>query len=107
MKRRSFIAWLCCLPAMVQAQFATFHDRAFLAGRPIAAATLPQDDMESYTDLADLNALNGGTGWDGAYVARGGDIALRGVDDMETYTDSASLNGLNGGAGWNGAYVDR
>lgn len=67
----------------------------------------PSDDMESYTDFADVNGLNGGIGWPSGYVARGGDVSVRAFDNMETYSNGASVNALNGGAGWNGAYVDR
>lgn len=109
MKRRFFLRLvaLCALPALASGQFATFQDRAFLAGPPVTATdAAPRDDMESYSDLADVNGLNGGTGWGGAYVSRGGDISVHQLDTMDTY-DSENLNGLNGGSGWAGAYVDR
>lgn len=91
-----------------RAQFASFQDLPYLAGRVSAAALgNAYDDLETYTDLAALNGLNGGSAWPSGYVDRVGDIAIRASDDLESYTDSAALNSLNGGNGWNGAYVDR
>lgn len=66
---------------------------------------LPQDNMETYTSGVDVNGLNGGATWAGAYVARNSFLNTYGTDDMESYTDGANANGLNGGTGWGGAYV--
>ena len=69
------------------------------------------DDMESYTVAGDVNGLNGGTGWLGAYADNFPGIGLGEVDDMESYTIAAALDGLNGGTAyhqfWGGPYVDR
>jgi hypothetical protein len=67
-----------------------------------------EDDMESYTDGADVDSLNGGSsGWTGAYQTVVNYTGLKAQDDMESYTDLANLNGQNGGVGWTAAYVAR
>lgn len=86
--------------------FGSFLDPAFVAlisGVEGSASDL-LDDMESYTNAADLGGLNGGTGWNAAYVSRAFDSPL---DDMESYANAADLNGLNGGSNWDGPYVSR
>jgi hypothetical protein len=86
-------------------RFLGLRDTPFLrnvgSGTPV---TLSEDDMESYSDAADLNGLNGGTGWAGAYVSNSYPYPQ---DDIESYSDTADLNGLNGGSDWAGAYVSR
>lgn len=66
-----------------------------------------RDDMESYTDGAVVNGLNGGSGWDSAYVDRPGVFGIQSNDTMESYGNGVAVNGLNGGNGWSAAYVDR
>ena len=84
-----------------------------LATDAVIAAPLTDsfDDMESYTVASDVNGLNGGTGWLGAYSDNFPGIGLGEVDDMESYTIAAALDGLNGGTAyhqfWGGPYVDR
>ena len=111
MRRRQFIksaGVLAIVPSIARGQFATFQDLAYLAG-PLSSVAdgVPRDDMESYADLAAVGGLNGGSGWNGAYVDRVGNIGIHTNDNMESYTDSAAVNGLNAGVDWNGAYVDR
>lgn len=64
------------------------------------------DDMESYSDAAAVNGLNGGTGFAAAYVDLSGLFGVQAYDSMESYSDGAAVNGLNGGNGFAGAYVD-
>lgn len=80
----------------------TLKDLPFVAGTTGAAVTLAEDDFDSYTDGVDLGGLNGGTGWNSAYVSRSVESAL---DNFDSYADTADLNGLNGGDNWNAAYV--
>jgi hypothetical protein len=79
-----------------------------LLDAPFLIATLggiPRDDMEGYSDLAFLDALNGGARWTGAYAARTNFMGVQAEDDMESYTDGADVDSLNGGSpGWTGAY---
>ena len=65
------------------------------------------DSMESYTDAAAVNSLNGGTLWNGAYTDRANAFGVVSQDDLESYSDATQLNTLNLGIGFNGAYVDR
>lgn len=70
--------------------------------------SIPQDDIESYSNGVLLDGLNGGIGWIGAYEARNNFMGVQATDDMESYTNGADLNGLNGGSmDWIGAYVAR
>ncbi len=67
----------------------------------------PSDDLESYTDAASVNGLNGGNHWNGPYVDRFAPTGIYDLEDFESYADGVAANGLNGGnLGWNGAYVD-
>ncbi len=71
--------------------------------------SFPNDDFESYTANVAVNALNGGTHWNGAYVDRFAPTGIYDQDDFESYSDSAAVDGLNGAnIGFNvGAYVAR
>jgi hypothetical protein len=108
MDRRAFInavgkwAMLLFVPITGRAQFATFHDRPYLAG-PVPPAGYTLDTFESYSPGATLAGLNGGTNWNAAWVSHDG--AGVAYDDFESYSNSTDLNGLNGGAGWTGAFV--
>lgn len=84
----------------------TLRDPAFL-GRSAAVSVNPFDDIESYSNLAALGGLNGGTNWAGAYVDRPSVTGVQSHDDVESYSSLAILNGLNGGNWTAGAYVDR
>lgn len=66
-----------------------------------------QDDFESYAASDPLDGKNGGTGWNGAWVSRGGSVGLIAEDNFESYTAGNSLNGLAGGTGWDAAWVSR
>jgi hypothetical protein len=77
--------------------------RAFLPG----GTGQIYDTVETYTDNAALNSLNGGFNWNGAYADRSSLNGVEDFDTIESYTDAAALNGLNGGAGFSAAYVDR
>ena len=82
----------------------TFFDPAFIATRTERI----YDDMESYTDMAAVNGLAGGTGFGlNAYLDRSQPFGVQADDDIESYTDGAALDGLNLGIGFAGAYVDR
>lgn len=82
----------------------SLFDGPFLAQGSVAPVVLAEDDFESYTPTDDLDGLNGGTNWSGAYSSRGWPMPS---DDFEGYTPTDDLNGLNGGEDWNGAYVSR
>lgn len=80
-------------------------DLAFMARVTMG---IPRDDMESYSNGVLLDALDGGVGWTGAYVARTNFMGVQAVDDIESYSNGADLDGLNGGTmDWTGAYVAR
>lgn len=83
----------------------TLKDLPFLAGTTGAVVTLAEDDFDAYSAGVDLNTLNGGTGWNAAYVARGEDYPP--TDEFDSYANGADLGGLNGGSSWAGAYVSR
>lgn len=90
-------------------------------GAPVGATAQPSftvsqitDPFEGYAVGADLNGLNGGYNFAGAFVERWNWVGSPlGFDTFETYTVGAALNGLNGEVvaydygGWNGAYIDR
>lgn len=82
----------------------SLFDLPFLSAAP---AEQIYDDMESYSDGAALNGLNGGTGFAAAYVDRNGLFGVQAYDSMESYSDGAAVAGLNGGNGFSAAYVDR
>lgn len=63
------------------------------------------DTFESYTAAADLGGLNGGTGWDAAYVSRTSLYITE--DTFESYSAAANLDGLNAGTNWAAAYASR
>lgn len=69
------------------------RDVAFLGSLNAAPAGPPFDDMESYTDLAALNGLNGGTGWSGPYVDR--QLYFDPNDEATSWADHAVVH--NGG----------
>ena len=97
MKRRTFIATvLTALPAAGQVVPYTFSDpQIYRSGGAHGLPTCDSyDDMESYSVAADVNGLNGGPCWFGAYVDNYPYFGLGTEDDMESYTVSASLNGL-------------
>lgn len=73
----------------------------------VCTADMIYDSFESYSDGVVVNGLNGGDGWDGAYVDRGGDLGIQGYDDFESYSDASPVNGLNGGSGFSGPFIDR
>lgn len=70
-----------------------------------AVVTLIIDTMESYSAGVNLDGLNGGTFWDGAYSSRSNFLLI--IDTMESYSAGDNLDGLNGGTNWNGAYASR
>lgn len=105
--RRNFIltGLLFVLTAYAIGQQATLQCRRKVYTSGLA---FPNDDFESYTANASVNALNGGGHWNGAYVDRFAPTGIYDQDDFESYSDAAAVDGLNGGnLGWNGAYVDR
>ena len=71
--------------------------------------SFPNDSFESYTNNVTVNALDGGSHWNGAYVDRFAPTGIYDLDYLESYSDAAAVNGLNGAdLGFNnGAYVDR
>lgn len=75
-------------------------------GGDSALGVHPFDNAESYSNGASVTGLNGGSQWNGAWVA---DVAYFGVaarDTVESYGSGVNVDGLNGGEGiWNGAYV--
>jgi len=83
----------------------SLFDLAFLA-RTTSAVAQTLDDFESYTPGQFLNGLNGGTGWDGAWVGRHGATGFLASDDFEAAA-LGSLSGQNTGIGWDGAWVTR
>jgi len=103
MKRVRFIS-LFALTLVLGASAATVVIPGPLARHASAGVTV-FDTLETYSDGAILNGLNGGSGFIGAYVDNGPGIV--GVDDSESYSDGAALDGLNGGNGFTLAYADR
>jgi hypothetical protein len=82
----------------------TLTDSAFLGA---ASGGITNDDFESYTNLALLNALSGGTRWNGNWVDASSPLGIHDYDDFESYSDTASLNALNGRVtGFPTAWVD-
>src|ERR1051326_6530787 len=72
-----------------------------------ASATQIYDSIDSYSDNAAVNSLNGGTLWKGAYTDRANAFGVVSQDDLESYSDTTQLNTLNLGIGFNGAYTYR
>lgn len=72
---------------------------------PTTDSGAPNDNFESYTDGVSANGLNGGVGWNGAYIDASGPLGVQTSDTMESYTDGSSLSNLNSGIGWNGPYI--
>lgn len=64
----------------------------------VVPVTVYTDTFESYTASVNLNlnALNGGVGWTGAYAARSSYASIWDSDTFQSYTVSANLDGLNG-----------
>jgi len=92
----------------------TLLDIAFLSTKGIAH--IPSDSMESYSDGATVNGLDGGSNgsnlfvinWTTPYMDRLTFMGIQAQDNIESYSDGSAVNGLNGGAGsWGGVYVDR
>lgn len=75
--------------------------------RPPFVSIWDQDDMETYSDGASLNTLNGGIGFPSGYVARNSYVNIYASDDMESYAINSTLNGDNGGTGFPSGYVAR
>lgn len=67
----------------------------------------PYDSIDSYSDGAPLDGLNGGVHWDAAFVDKNNILGIQSVDTMDDYSDGILLGGLNLGVGWNGGYVER
>jgi hypothetical protein len=67
----------------------------------------PLDSLESYADGAQVDGLNAGRYWNGAFVARGNLLGIRELDSFESYTDGADVNALNRGDWTNNAFVAR
>lgn len=64
-----------------------------------------EDSMESYTDTATVDGLNGLSGWDAPWVARTAYVSVYADESGESYADGDFVNGLNGGAGtWTGTW---
>jgi len=107
--------WLCILAFSLQtsaffAQNGDLADPQFLARLSSSASgpSFPYDSFESYSDAAVVNALNGGSHWNGAYVDRFSPTGIYDLDLLESYSDAAAVDGLNGAdLGFNGAYVGR
>jgi hypothetical protein len=98
---------IACLAALITTTALAVVPFGFWKSGPTGPA-FPNDDFESYTNGAQVNALNGGTHWNGAFVDRFAPTGIYEQDDFESYTDAAAVDGLNGGnLGWNGAYVYR
>jgi hypothetical protein len=76
-------------------------DLAFLA---VIAETRIFDTFESYSNMAELDALNGGFNWGGAYVARTNEFGIVSYDTFEDYSAGEDINDLNQGFSWNGAF---
>ena len=78
-------------------------------------SVVPYDDMESYSDGASVNGLDGGKNgshvyaiqWTSAYADRTSYTGRKSYDDMESYADGEALNGLNGGTGFTSGYVNK
>jgi len=101
--------WVAAAPAIVRAaafeQDLPFKSLPTAGGLPVGG--IAQDTMESYSDGVDVNALAGGSNWNGAFVDRSNALGIQSFDTMETYADGVNLNGLSGGNGWPAAWVDR
>lgn len=80
-------------------------DLAFLA---VIAETRIFDTFESYSNMVELDALNGGFNWGGAYESRTNAFGITSYDTFEFYSAAEDLDSLNGGFSWNGGgYVAR
>lgn len=87
----------------------TVFDPPFLASLT-TGASLPSgvdalDDFEEYTPMDDLDTLNLGLGFAGAYEAIAGVHGVQADDDFEAYTATANLNGQAGGMGFSSSWV--
>ncbi len=101
------LAYALTLALLIQAATTTIPGpgaRQSVQGGP----SFPNDDFESYTTNAQVNGLNGGGHWGGAFVDRFNPVGIYEQDDLEGYADGVAVDALNGGnLGWSGAYVDR
>lgn len=76
-----------------------FKDTPWLGMLQASSCTIAVDDFESYANGAVVNALNGGTCWNGAYNDQTTPLGLQASDDFESYTDAYNVAGLSGGSG--------
>lgn len=66
----------------------------------------PNDNFDSYTDGAELNALSRGSQWAIAWIDRRNPFGNTDINDsFESYTDGVGIYGMSGGTSWNTNWV--